>query len=121
MIHRRCAGAGPRSRRASLGFSVDLGILVPEYEVDGEMRMDNHHDGGYLYRDKINIEVTMADGWSVRYGFDSKSPNRAPRTLTGPVGQMGDTVTFAIPIRQGTRPGIEAELELHFGPWNGSP
>ena len=108
-----------KMRRASLGFSVDLGVLVPEYEVDGEPRMDDHHDGAYLYRDKINLEVTCADGWSLRYGFDSKSPNRAPRTLTGPVAQTGDTVAFAIPIRQGTRPGIEAELELHLDDWNG--
>ena len=107
-----------KTRRASLGFSVDLGILVPEYEVDGTPRMDDHHDGAYLYRDKINIEVTFSDGWSLRYGFDSKSPNRAPRALARPVAQMGDTVAFAIPIRQGTRPGIEAELELHLGHWN---
>ena len=95
-------------------------IFVRGYKVDGEPRLDDHHDGAYLYRDKINIEVTRADGWSLRYGFDSKSPNRAPRTLTGPVAQMGDTVAFAIPIRQATRPGIEAELELHLGHWNGS-
>ena len=103
-----------KMRRPSLGFSVDLGIPVPQYEIDGEPWMDDHHDGGYLYRDKINLEVTMQDGGSLRNGFDSRSPNRASRSVTGPVAQMGDTVAFTIPVRQATRPGIDAELELRL-------
>ncbi|MEE8459582.1 MAG: hypothetical protein V3S08_06900 [Phycisphaerales bacterium] len=101
-----------KARRPSLGFSVDLGVPVPEYEIDGEPWLDDHHDGGYLYRDKLNLEVTMHDGWSLRYGFDSKSPNRVTRSAGKPVGQMGDTVVFEIPIRQATQPGMEAQVEL---------
>ncbi len=62
--------------------------------------------------DKINLEVTRQVDWSLRCGFDSRSPNRASWTVPGPVAQMGDTVAFTIPTRQATRPGIDAELEL---------
>lgn len=103
-----------KMRRASLGFSVDLGVPVPEYEIDGKPWLEDHHDGGYLYRDKLNFEVTMHDGWSLRYGVDSKSPNRVSRTAGKPVAQMGDTIVFSIPIRQATRPGMTAELQLRL-------
>ena len=106
------------TRRKSLGFSIDLSVPVPEYEVDGKWFADNHYPGGYIYRDKINLEVTPASdgGWLLRYGFDSKSPNRAIHRVTG----IRDSarVTFNLPIETRADPGIKASLRLVCIPWN---
>ncbi len=59
------------ARRKSLGFAIDLAVQVPEYEVNRDWWPDDHYEGGYLFRDKINLEVTpAADGeWTLRYGL----------------------------------------------------
>lgn len=104
----------------SFGFSIDLGVLVPQYEVDGALWFKNHYEGGYLYRHKINLEATPAQpgkpSWTVKYGLDSESPNDA----TTPVKckQDGDDIVFRIPIEQDTKPGIKAQLVITATKWN---
>jgi hypothetical protein len=101
----------------ALGFSVDLRVLVPQYEVDGFLFFNNHFEGGYLYREKINIDATPgpdSKSWSVRYGLDSKTPNRVSRDAEQ---SSEDPWTFAIPIVQNTAPGISARLILKGRPW----
>ena len=116
-------------RSPSLGFSIDLGVLVPEYEVDGRLWNKNRYEGGYLYRDKINLEVVApaqnGDPWRLRYGFDSNTPNRTTQTLEAPVDPKAATaagaappVAFRIPVQSTTRPGLKAELVLTARPWN---
>lgn len=104
--------------RRSLGFSVDLGVLVPDYEVDGLLWMDHHFEGGYLFRDKLNLEATPRPdgGWTLRYGFDSATPNRATKAVAGTPVDGG--LQFRVPVVQKTRPGIEAELVLTATAWN---
>jgi hypothetical protein len=114
-LDRRAAVSG----RRSLGFSIDLGVLIPEYEIENAWWLNDHYDGGYLYRDKINLEVTPPRGeglWRLRYGFDSRTPNRASRTLDGNV--VGDHLIFRIPIESSTRPGLKAVLTLRCRGWN---
>ena len=116
------AGARVNTRRPSLGFSIDLGVQVPQYEVDGLLWMDDHYEGGYLFRDKLNIDVIppAANGkdgqWRLRYGFDSSTPNRA--SLESAATVKDDSLEFPIPIVQRTKPGIEAKLILTARPWN---
>lgn len=107
-------------RRASVGFSIDLGVLVPEYEVDERWRPDNHYEGGYLFRDKINIDVIPEgeDGFAIRYGFDSRTPNRATKKIEGLETKTEGVFEFGIPIRGGNKPGIVAELRITCRPWN---
>jgi pimeloyl-ACP methyl ester carboxylesterase len=114
-------------RRPSLGFSLDLGVLVPEYEVGGVLFLKNHYAGGYLFRAKLNLEAIPPSGeddWRLRFGFDSESPNRATKeaealdgTALGVPAPDGG-VQFSIPIRQATRPGIDATLVITARPWN---
>jgi hypothetical protein len=106
-------------QRSSLGFSIDLRVLVPEYEVEGGWFNSDYYDGGYLYRDKINFEaIRETDGsWRLRYGFDSLTPNLTSEdavTTTLP----DKSYSFSLPIRQATRPGIEATLRIESRPWN---
>ena len=113
--------------RPSLGFSIDLGVLVPEYEVDGLLFLDHHYEGGYLYRDKINLEALPPDPppappvWRLGYGFDSQSPNQTTTVIdpepADPTRASNGWV-FKIPIKQLSKPGIDAILELTATPWN---
>lgn len=115
------------SRSPSLGFSLDLGVLVPDYEVDGVLWRRNQYAGGYLFRSKVNLEAIPPKGdqdWKLRYGFDSASPNRSTMTadaLTDEarMGRLPDGgLRFAIPIVQKSTPGIDATLIITARPWN---
>jgi hypothetical protein len=116
------ARARVNKRRASLGFSIDLGVQVPQYEVDRRLQLDDHYEGGYLFRDKINLDVIPLPEsdpktqWRLRYGFDSSTPNRT--STEAEASTNGDALEFRIPIVQRTKPGIEAQLILTARPWN---
>ncbi|MGE0640546.1 MAG: esterase/lipase family protein [Thermoanaerobaculia bacterium] len=111
-------------RRQGLGFSIDLGVLVPEYEVDGALFLKHHFEGGYLYRDKVNLEVSWGDTGDqprLRYGFDSETPNRMSgetevKLLVEEGGAVG--FEFVIPLEQATKPGLRAGLILRSYGWN---
>jgi hypothetical protein len=114
------ADARVNKQRHSLGFSIDLGVLVPDYEIDGILWLTNHFPGGYIFRDKLNLEITPpkieSDPWQLRYGFDSRTPNRATVSVEGQ--PKGDKLEFRIPIVQRNRPGIDATLVLSATRWN---
>jgi pimeloyl-ACP methyl ester carboxylesterase len=102
----------------ALGFSLDLAMLVPEYQVGGRWWNRRYYDGAHLFRDKLNLEARRdADGWHVRYGWDSAAPNQvrheAERAEPVPQGWV-----FGIPVVQDTRPGLRAMLRLVTRPWN---
>ncbi len=106
-------------RRERLGFSLDLSVLVPEYEVDGFLFLDQHYESGYLFRDKVNLEVALggSEPPSLRFGFDRKTPNRVSRTAE--MTELGDgQFEFRRPVRQATRPGLAGKLVLRAKPWN---
>jgi len=104
----------------SLGFTIDLGVLVPDYEVDGIAWLKDHFPGGYIFRDKLNLEATppQAQGatWTLRYGFDSDTSNKA--TTPVPSKQVGGKLEFRISIKKAARPGIDADLILTATNWN---
>ena len=79
----------------------------------------DHYDGGYLFRDKINLEASWKKqkGWQLRYGFDSAAPNQTYEDAS--YKQMPDHCnSFTIPIEQETLPGIKATLRIETRPWN---
>jgi len=106
-------------QRSSLGFSLDLGVQVPEYQVEGSWFGSDHYEGGYLFRDKINLEAAWdkMSGWSLRYGFDSKTPNLTSEVASAK--SLSDhCYSFTLPVRQDTQPGMDAVLRLETRPWN---
>ena len=105
--------------RPTLGFSVELGVLVPEYELDNKFWFDDHYDGGYIYRDKVNIEVKVPESekedWILQYGFDSLTPNQTEEENRAEVEWDGEIAVFQIPLRQlpGKKdPKMDATLEI---------
>jgi hypothetical protein len=106
-------------QRATLGFSLDLRVLVPEYKVDGGWFNSDYYEGGYLFRDKINLEAGKGSdgGWVLKYGFDSETPNLTSELADATKGD-DDSYTFTIPIKQSSRPGLDAVLRIVSTPWN---
>ncbi len=106
---------------AGLGFSLDLGVVVPEYEIDGALFLKQHFEGGYLYREKINLEIFWENGEPrLRYGFDSKQPNQTSRSAeVAKIEENGGFVgyEFRIPVAQNTRPGMKGTLILRSFGW----
>ena len=106
--------------RRSLGFALRLQVRVPDYEVDGFLFFDDHYEGGLLFADKLNVEVTpQADGTSrVRYGWDSRTPDRTSRPLQ--LVPEGDTLVGTIPFggRRNKHPGIRGQICFTITRWN---
>jgi len=108
-------------QRPSLGFSLDLRVQVPEYQVGGNWFGKDHYDGGFLYRDKVNFEAIWdkPKGWTLRYGFDSRTPNLTSETAA--TETLPDaSYRFRIPVEQNTLPGIKATLRIETRRWNWS-
>jgi hypothetical protein len=96
-------------RRRTMGFSVEIGVLVPEYVVDGFWFMDDHYEGGYLFRDKLNLEVDPErTPPRLRYGWDKEVPNMVNSDWLQPTSN--DPFTFRIPFQQKTEPGVKGTL-----------
>jgi len=108
--------------RRNLGFSIDLRVQVPDYRIDNRWRWDDYYDGGFLYREKINLLVAFGGESAIdlRYGFDSSTPNRAPRSLKeADVKVLGDgQLEFRIPVEWKTRPGLSGTLVIRSKPWS---
>ncbi len=114
------SGARVNKRRNTLGFSVDLGVQVPLYEIDHRLWFDDYYDGSYLFRDKINLEAVPPSGegtaWRIKYGFNSRTPDRTTTYVDGE--PEADGLVFRIPVSQNTRPGLDGELVLSARQWN---
>jgi hypothetical protein len=117
------AGLRVNPQRRSLGFSIDIRVLVPEYEVDGSFFFNNHYPGGHIFRDRLNLEATPpktdADTWRLAYGFESDTPTKA--TKQAACKPLGDRLEFRVPIVRKVRPGIDADLVLTARRWNIGP
>ncbi len=105
----------------SLGFTIDLGVLVPDYTVNGIAFLKDHFPGGHIFRDKINLETTPdpkgGAKWTLRYGFDSETPNQVK--YDAPAKELPpDRVQFEIPVIQKGFPGISAKMILTARWWN---
>lgn len=112
-------------RKDSLGFALRLQIRVPEYEVDGVLR-DDHYEGGVLFADKLNIEVTPAADQpaSIHYGWDSCTPGSVPPRASSlaleetPEGLSG-SLPFSSPGQD--PPRTSGDIRLTVTPWNVEP
>ena len=98
-------------RKRSLGFSIELGVLVPEYQVDKKWRLDDHYDGGYIFRDKLNLELDLkSNGLKLKYGWDSDTPNDATEQLVS--NDQAGGAEYRIPVVRASKPGITSELVI---------
>ena len=109
--------------RGSVAFAFDLAVLVPDYEIDGVLWLKRHFEGGYIYRELILVEATpdpkVLGGWTIKYGYQSKTPNSAQEPTATRLLPDGTGIAFDIPVvRDPQRPGIKATLRIEARPWN---
>ncbi len=107
--------------RPSLAYSMTLGVRVPDYEVERKLWLNEHYEGGYLFRDSLIVEIVPpSDGqarWAVQYGWQSNSPGKATHPIEpAPVGNGQFEVVIAFDNEQ--RPGIRGRLRFVASEWN---
>ena len=107
--------------RASLAYSVTLGIRVPDYEVERKFWANGHYEGAYLFHDTAVIEIIMpepgARDWSATYRWQGQSATSATPLSGKPLA--GGKTEFVIPFASATRaPGISGHLRFVASRWN---
>ena len=114
-------------KRATLAYSLTLGVRAPDYEVARKFWPDRHFEGEYLFRDSIVIEMkppqTEDGDWEVQYDWQSDNVGQASTPVSAKELKQGK-VEVTIPF--GTRdaspprsPGITGKLRFVISPWNG--
>ena len=111
-------GARVVRRRRSSGFALRIEIRVPDYDGGGRGARD-YYEGGLLFVDKLNVEIARAaDGRDrVRYGWDSRTPNRTSRDLA--LAPDGDALVGRMPFGAPRR--IRGSIRVTVTGWNAPP
>ena len=118
-------------RRRSLAYGLTLGVRVPDYEIDHRLWLNQHFEGGYLFRNALILELEppRADGtpWKVKYAWQDAGVAAASTALT-PQQIAGEAVEVAVEVdstsiapdgsRQPTTPGIKGRLRFVIRGWN---
>ena len=109
-------GARVVRRRRSSGFALRVEIRVPDAYAGGRR---DYYEGGLLFVDKLNVAVTPgADGRDrAQYGWDSRTPNRAPRVLA--LEPAGDALVGSMPFGAAAR--IRGNIRVTVTRWNAPP
>lgn len=107
---------------ASRAYALQVGIRVPDYEIDHALWFDEHYEGSYLFRDtalfQLVPDASAPGGFTVLYDWQSRNPG-APATPLVPTVE-GSTMAYLLPIEAPGHPGIKGQLRLIASSWNGS-
>ena len=114
-----------RSRDTALAFALDLGMQVPVYEVDRRFWLDDHFEGGYVFKDVITFHLRpSAQKTTVRYGLASESGSGVAKRLLDSQDLGGGRLQFELPLgfKAGTankpKPGFSGRLQVTASGWN---
>lgn len=117
--------------RPSLAYSMSLGVRAPDYEVDHKLWLNEHYEGGYLFRDTVLIELVppQNDGaaWQVQYAWQGTGVAPASIPVNVQALQSGE-VLVEVPFDsqtpasagppQPTNPGITGKVRFVISTWN---
>lgn len=108
-------------RRRSLAYSMTLGVRVPDYEVDRRLWVNEHYEGGYLFRDSIILEMVppKADGdaWQVKYAWQGSGVSKADTAIDAKL--LGDSrMEVCVPFGSSGSPGMQGQLRFIVSLWN---
>lgn len=118
-------------RRRSLAYSMTLGIRVPDYEIEKKLWINEHYEGGYLFRNAIILEMvpprSANENWKVTYAWQGAGVMPATtevdaKTLHSSRPEVSvdfDSHTRAADgTRIPTRPGVKGKLRFVISAWN---
>ncbi len=107
--------------RRSLAYSLSLGVRVPDYEVDRKLWINEHYEGGYLFRNAILVEMippeAKGERWRVTYAWQNQGKS-LPDSEIDPKSLKSGKVEVAVPFDSGTTPGIRGTLRFVLSAWN---
>jgi hypothetical protein len=105
----------------SIAYAVTLGVRTPDYEVDRKLWLDEHFEGGYIFRDTTSIEIfvpktagqqwTVVQSWAGQSGSATRADPISPKPVAG--GKLELAVDFE---KQGT-PGVKGKLRFLASAW----
>jgi hypothetical protein len=105
----------------SLAYSMDLGIRVPDYQVNRKFWLDGHFEGAYLFRDALIVKMTPpatpGDAWQVDHGWQSQTATAATEALAFKSLGQGK-FELRVPFASSGAPGIQGEVLLTASAWN---
>ncbi|MBI5041832.1 MAG: hypothetical protein HZB57_11740 [Gammaproteobacteria bacterium] len=107
--------------RRSLAYSLSLGVRVPDYEIDRKLWVNEHYEGGYLFRNSIVLEMippeAKGDKWQVNYAWQNQGVTAA-HTEIDTKSLRGGKVEVSVPFDSDTVPGIRGKLRFVVSAWN---
>jgi hypothetical protein len=116
--------------RRSLSYGMTLGVRVPDYEIERKLWINEHYEGGYLFRNSLILDLTpptQAGGkWKISYAWQDAGV-AAAHTEIDARKISGEEVEIAIPFdshtvaadgsRQPSVPGIRGKVRLRISAW----
>ena len=107
--------------RRSLAYSMSLGVRVPDYEIDRKLWVNEHYEGGYLFRNAIVIEMVPPEAkgeqWKVNYAWQGQGMSAADTEIDAR-RIRGGKVEVSVPFDSSTTPGIRGRLRFVVSAWN---
>lgn len=109
-------------RRRSLAYAMTLGVRVPDYEVERALWINEHYEGGYLFRDRLVVKIvpptsTEGETWRVKYAWQGSGVT-PPESQFDVQALRGDAVEVRIPFGNDSSPGIQGAVRLLASAWN---
>lgn len=118
-------------RRRSLAYGMTLGVRVPDYEIEKRLWLNEHFEGGYLFRNALILEMVppAADGdpWKVKYAWQDAGVAMADTEIT-PTQLSAGRIEVNVPFdsatldpngrMKATNPGIRGRLRFVIEGWN---
>ena len=118
-------------KRRSLAYGMTLGVRVPDYEIDRKLWLNEHFEGGYLFRNGLVLEMVppVSDDkpWKVKFSWQDAGFSLADTELT-PTQLATGAVEVRVPFDsvsadangklQPTRPGVRGTLRFVIEAWN---
>jgi hypothetical protein len=108
-------------KRRTLAYSLQLGVRVPDYEVDNTLWIDKHYEGGYLFRDALVVELapprTEGGKWKVHYAWQGQGFATADTEIAASE-IAGGRIEVTIPFDSQTTPGTRGQVRFVVSAWN---
>lgn len=107
----------------SLAYHMDVGVRVPDYEVDNRFWPNGHFEGAYLFRDQLVVKLvppaTPDGAWQVAHGWHSQGAGVAPGNDALTQQTMAQSrFEVRAPFASATMaPGIKGQVLLSVSSW----
>lgn len=118
-------------RRRSLAYGMTLGVRVPDYEIEKRLWLNEHFEGGYLFRNALVLEMVPppndTDPWKVKFAWQDAGVSLADTEIT-PTQLNSGRILVTVPFDSSTveangkmkpsNPGIRGRLQFEIEGWN---